>query len=111
MGKGIALEFKRRFPEMFFIYRDICKGKTIHPGDIWPYKAEPICVDSKGRVEYWRWIFNCAVKNHWRNPSKLEWVERCLQRFVEYYQHYGIRSAAFSWMGAGCGQLPFERIQ
>src|SRR5438876_270663 len=70
MGKGVALEFRRRFPEMFETYRQMCEQGLVKPGQILPYK--------KGSP----WILNFAVKNDWKHPSRMEWVESCLERFV-----------------------------
>ena len=49
MGKGIALEFRRRYPNMFKEYQSICEKGELQPGQILPYKAENI------------WILNCAI--------------------------------------------------
>jgi len=99
MGKGVALEFRRRFPAMFDEYRVLCEEGKLHPGQIWPYgKSTPA-------------VLNFAIKSHWRLPSKLEWVEETLQKFVENYKRLGLGSAAFPWMGAMNGGLAFEDVQ
>ena len=98
MGKGVALEFRRRFPEMFEAYRRVCRDRALHPGQILPYRrSQP-------------WILNFAVKGHWRNPSRLEWVESCLDRFVKHYRSLNISSVAFPWIGASNGGLPWEPV-
>ncbi len=98
MGKGVALEFRRRFPEMFNIYRKVCEDRKLHPGQICPYRARQ------------PWILNLAVKDHWRYPSRLEWVEQCLMRFVGHHRRLGITSVAFPWIGAMNGGLPWEEV-
>ena len=99
MGKGIALDFKLRFPEMFKEYQKICFRHILKPGQILPYtKSKPI-------------ILNFAIKDDWKDPSKEEWIEETLQKFVENYRALGITSVAFPWMGAMNGGLPFETIQ
>lgn len=99
MGKGIALDFKLRFPEMFKEYQKICFRRMLKPGQILPYtKTKPI-------------ILNFAIKDDWKDPSKVEWIEETLQKFVENYHHMGLTSVAFPWMGAMNGGLPFETIQ
>src|SRR5438094_1301502 len=77
MGKGVALEFRRRFPRMFEEYRRACEAKTLRPGQILPYTKEK------------PWILNFAVKDDWRYPSKLEWVEGWLHKFVVNYHRLG----------------------
>lgn len=99
MGKGIALDFKLRFPEMFKEYQKICFRHILKPGQILPYtKSKPI-------------ILNFAIKDDWKDPSKEEWIEMTLQKFVDNYKALGIKSIAFPWMGAMNGGLPFETIQ
>ncbi|HPL67070.1 MAG TPA: macro domain-containing protein [Smithellaceae bacterium] len=98
MGKGIALEFRRRFPEMFEAYRKVCDEHKLRPGQILPYRiGQP-------------WILNFAVKDAWKQPSRMEWVEACLERFVANYRKIGITSIAFPWIGAMNGGLPWEKV-
>lgn len=99
MGKGIALDFKLRFPEMFKEYQRICFQHLLKPGQILPYtKSRPI-------------ILNFAIKDDWKDPSKIEWVEETLQKFVDNYKKLGISSVAFPWMGAMNGGIPIETIK
>ena len=99
MGKGIALDFKLRFPEMFKEYQKVCFQHILKPGQILPYKkSTPI-------------ILNFAVKDDWKGPSKVEWIEETLQKFVCDYKKMGITSIAFPWMGAMNGGIPLETIK
>ena len=99
MGKGIALDFKLRFPEMFKEYQRICFQRLLKPGQILPYKkSSPI-------------ILNFAIKDDWKEPSKIEWIEETLKKFVDNYKKLGITSVAFPWMGAMNGGLPIEVIK
>lgn len=100
MGKGIALEFRRRFPEMFHLYREDCTAGKLVPGRIYPYPQPD------GRL-----VLNFAIKGDWKQPSKLEWIDSTLRQFVAGYKQRGIQSAAFPWMGAMNGGLPFDEIQ
>ena len=99
MGKGIALDFKLRYPEMFKEYQNICFSHLLKPGQILPYmKSNPI-------------ILNFAIKDDWKADSKEEWIEETLQRFVNNYKSLNITSVAFPWMGAMNGGLPIESIK
>ena len=99
MGKGIALDFKLRFPEMFKEYQKICSQHLLRPGQILPYrKSHPI-------------ILNFAIKDDWKDPSRVEWIEEALRKFVDNYKKLGITSIAFPWMGAMNGGIPKEIIQ
>ena len=99
MGKGIALDFKLRFPEMFKEYQRICFRHLLKPGQILPYKkSNPI-------------ILNFAIKDDWKDPSKVEWIEETLQKFANNYKKLGITSIAFPWMGAMNGGIPIDKIK
>ena len=96
MGRGIALEFKRRYPEMYASYRRVCQCGLLRPGMILPYTGAD------------RLILNFAVKDHWRNPSSHAWVEDCLSRFVANYERLGVTSVALPRLGAENGWIPWE---
>ncbi len=98
MGKGVALEFRRRFPEMYESYREECMAGRLKPGDILFY------AQSRPRV------LSLAVKNDWKYPSKYEWVESCLRQFRMQYRQLGIESIAFPWIGAMNGRLDWSRV-
>ncbi len=99
MGKGIALEFRRRYPKMFKEYQSACENGELKPGDIFTYKNEYI------------WILNFAIKYDWKYPSRIEWIETCLKRFIQDYKKFGIKSIAFPLMGAMNGGIPVEKIK
>lgn len=96
MGAGIAKEAKKRFPRMYKDYVDRCKLKSVRPGKPYLWRnSEP---DGK-------WILNFPTKNHWRNPSKMEWVEQGLIDFLSHYKEWGIMNIAFPALGCGHGGL------
>lgn len=99
MGKGIALDFKLRFPQMFKAYQKVCFAHNLRPGQILPYHDEDYL------------ILNFAIKDDWKEPSKVEWIEECLHKFVENYKRLGITSVAFPWMGAMNGGIPIDIIK
>lgn len=99
MGKGIALEYKLRYPEMFEEYQKICEKHLLKPGQILPYrKNKP-------------YILNFAIKDDWHQPSKVEWITSTLIKFSNSYENMGITSIAFPWMGAMNGGIPLEIIK
>lgn len=94
MGKGLALEFKNRYPEMFKKYKSFCDNGVFKPGVLWIYKAD----DGK-------WILNFPTKIDWKNPSKIEYIEEGLKKFVEIWEDKGITSIAFPLLGCKNGGL------
>ena len=96
MGKGVALEFKKRFPEMYRLYRDHCKAGRLRVGRLWLYRTPR------------RWVLNFPTKAHWRSPSKTEYIRVGLKKFVATYQDRGIDSISFPLLGCGNGRLDFD---
>ena len=83
MGKGLALEFKKRYPDMFPAYQQDCKTGRLCIGRPTLYcKSEP-------------WILNFPTKNTWRANSKLEYLEKGLEYFVTKYKEAGIQVFLF----------------
>jgi len=93
MGKGIALEYKKRYPQMYLRYRELCNKNLIKIGQLWIYKTDD------------KWILNFPTKKDWRNPSKIEYIELGLQKFVQEYENKGITSIAFPLLGANNGGI------
>lgn len=95
MGKGIALVFKLRYSKMFDLYREFCKSKQIGIGKLWIYKGE----------ENAPWVLNFPTKFHWKYPSKIEYIEQGLEKFVATYMEKGVTSIAFPMLGTNNGGL------
>lgn len=96
MGKGVALGFRLRYPEMYEKYKEFCKNKQIAIGKLWLYKQSQ---------EDSQWVLNFPTKFHWKYPSKMEYLEVGLQKFVETYREKGIISIAFPLLGTHNGGL------
>ena len=99
MGKGIALEFKKRFPEMFEDYVRRCAEGKVRLGEPYLYKrlTPP-------------WILNFPTKGHWRSVSNLVDIVRGLTRLEEHYKAWGINSIALPPLGCGHGQLEWKIV-
>jgi O-acetyl-ADP-ribose deacetylase (regulator of RNase III) len=93
MGKGVAEEFKRCYPDMFAQYQQLCQNEQFTVGQLWLYKTPH------------KWVLNFPTKAHWRDPSLLPYVEAGLQRFSENYADKGITSISFPLLGCGAGGL------
>ncbi len=101
MGAGLALEFRLRYPEMFREYLKKCKRREISVGKPWLF------INSN----YDKWIYNFPTKNHWKRPSKVEWIIEGLEDFVKNYQSLGITSIAFPKLGSNLGGLDWEEVK
>jgi O-acetyl-ADP-ribose deacetylase (regulator of RNase III)/uncharacterized protein YwgA len=98
MGKGIALDFKRRYPEMFSDYVARCERHEVRLGQPYRYKAND------------HWIVNFPTKNHWRAVSRLSDIVGGLNYLEEHYQEWGIASLAMPPLGCGNGQLEWKVV-
>ncbi len=96
MGKGLAFEFKKRYPAMFEEYHTLCENGQFQVGDLWLYKTSDI------------WILNFPTKRHWREKSTLEIIETGLQKFIAIYNQEAITSIAFPKLGSGLGGLDWD---
>ena len=103
MGKGIALQFKRAFPENFTFYERACERGEVEPGRMLVFET--------GWVSPPRYIINFPTKRHWRSPSRLEDVESGLQALVEEIKTRGIRSIAIPPLGCGNGGLDWKEVR
>lgn len=95
MGKGIALVFKLRYPQMFDIYHQYCAEHLIEIGKLWLYKGEDNAP----------WVLNFPTKTHWKLPSEYVYIEEGLRKFLATYKEKGITSIAFPLLGASNGGL------
>jgi O-acetyl-ADP-ribose deacetylase (regulator of RNase III) len=103
MGKGIALQFKQRWPSNFKEYEAASKRKEIKPGRMFIYDL--------GEWEKPRYIINFPTKAHWRGDSKLEYVEDGLRDLVKQVKRLGIKSISLPPLGCGNGGLDWDEVR
>lgn len=99
MGKGLALEFALRYPELEKRYIDECKSKMISTGRVYYY------------VINGQKIINFPTKHHFKNPSQLKWIKEGLKYFVDNYGKWGIKSIAFPLLGTANGGLDRKEVE
>jgi O-acetyl-ADP-ribose deacetylase (regulator of RNase III) len=99
MGKGVAEEFKKRYPAMFKDYVSRCERKAVRLGE--PY----LYVDAAGAR-----IVNFPTKNHWRAASRLVDIERGLDHFVAHLAEWSVSSVAMPPLGCGNGGLEWAEV-
>lgn len=103
MGKGIALQFKKAFPENYETYRKAAKRGEVYPGRMFIYAT--------GRMVNPKFIVNFPTKRHWNKPSSLEDIWIGLLALVEDVKRLGIRSIALPPLGCGLGGLNWKDVR
>jgi len=103
MGRGIALMFKEAFPKNFQAYEHACKHNEVRVGRMF--------VTENAVFNGPRWIINFPTKEHWRSPSKIEWITEGLQDLRRVVEELGIRSIALPPLGSGNGGLDWRDVR
>jgi O-acetyl-ADP-ribose deacetylase (regulator of RNase III) len=98
-GKGLAKEFRNRFPNSYLYYRAICMKQAIHPGQMLSYFERGTCV------------INFPTKKHWRERSSLEYIVAGLPTLVHVLATYTLTSVAVPKLGCGCGKLAWDDVK
>ena len=99
MGKGIALEFRKRFPEMYNDYIRRCDAGQLKLGQPYLYRqlTPPL-------------ILNFPTKDHWRSVTRLDDIVRGLKFLSQHYKEWGITSLAVPPLGCGEGRLEWRVV-
>ena len=103
MGRGIALQFKRAFPENFKAYAARCKRHEMQPGRVFVFETSGMLPP--------RYIINFPTKRHWRGKSRIEDVESGLASLAEEIRVLGIRSISIPPLGSGLGGLNWPEVR
>ncbi|HET9757791.1 MAG TPA: macro domain-containing protein [Candidatus Limnocylindrales bacterium] len=99
MGKGVALGFRQRFPDMYREYAQMCERGEVKLGR--PYLWRSVVAP---------WVLNFPTKNHWRENSSLSAIVAGLEYLEEHYKAWGIESLAVPPLGSGLGGLDWRVV-
>ena len=111
MGKGLALEFKKRYPYMFRYYGYCCKCGRMKIGTPLYVLDDDVNMHCGKRL-----IVLFPTKNHWREKSQLSYIEECLNELVATYKYRNAynrpyySSIAFPALGCGLGGLDWHDV-
>ena len=97
MGRGVALQFKHRFPENFKAYAGACKKGEVVPGKLFVFDT--------GSLIGFRWLLNFPTKRHWRGASRIEDISAGLDDLVLVVKNRDIKSVVMPPLGCGLGGL------
>lgn len=99
MGKGIALQFKKKYPNMFSQYQKDCRYGLYKPGEPQVF------------IDHHKKIVNFPTKAHWKNPSQLEWIKDGLRVLPLIISDCFIQSIAIPPLGCGNGGLDWSTVK
>jgi len=103
MGRGIALQFRRAYPENYQAYKEVCDRKQLRPGMMLVFNLD--------RLHNPRYIINFPTKRHWKGKSRMEDIEAGLKALVEEVRKRDIHSIAIPPLGCGLGGLRWEEVR
>ncbi len=103
MGRGIALQFKKAFPENFKAYAAACKRDEVQPGRMFIHDTEGLSNP--------KYIINFPTKRHWRGKSRITDIESGLVDLVTQIRKRGIHSIAIPPLGSGLGGLAWTEVK
>jgi len=103
MGRGIALQFAKAFPEMLRAYEAASKRGDVEPGKVLTHDLN--------RFEQPHYVINVPTKKHWRGKSRMEYVEAGLAALVEEVRRLGVKSVAVPPLGCGLGGLEWSDVR
>lgn len=104
MGKGIALQFKQKWPENFKAYAKACKQGEVKPGKMFVHHLGKFA----GKPYY---IINFPTKDHWRAGSKISFIEDGLEDLVRVLRELNVKSIALPPLGCGNGGLNWSAVK
>ena len=110
MGKGLAYQFKKKFPETYIDYSKVCKAGKLTPGQLhYHIEKEKIIINLPTEKE--KIIVNFPTKSSWREKSKMEYIEKGLDALILLIKQLNIKSIAIPPLGCGNGGLVWGNVK
>jgi O-acetyl-ADP-ribose deacetylase (regulator of RNase III) len=103
MGRGIALQFKKAFPENFKAYEKVCRRGELEPGNMFVFDTRQLTNP--------RYIINFPTKRHWRGRSRLADIDMGLKALLHEIKRLGLTSIAIPPLGSGLGGLRWQDVR
>ena len=103
MGKGLALQFKERFPNNYHIYHDVCKKGGLHIGEM--------LITEEATLNGKKTIINFPTKTSWRKPSEYIYIEKGLIALKKEIEERQLKSIAIPPLGTRNGGLDWNRVK
>lgn len=98
MGKGIAREFRKRYPDMYQAYRQRCLAGDFQPGDVFVWETDPV-------------VFNLATQSRPGPYAELTAIETAVKRMIGLCDQLNIKTVGLPRIGAGLGKLAWSSVK
>ena len=99
MGKGIAVEFKKKWPKMYSEYHRLCKANEYKLGDVFVWHQDNVT------------IFNLGTQAHWTKKAELSAIGKSVSSMLEIAKKEGINEIVMPRVGAGLGGVDWDEIK
>lgn len=99
MGKGIAVQFKKKFPKMYLEYKHMCTNGEFNLGDVFLYNY------GKG------YVFNLGTQTSWKTKADIKAIEQSLNKMLKIATEQNITKIALPKIGAGLGGLDWRKVE
>ena len=103
MGKGVALQFRKAFPDNYRAYQRACRHNEVRPGSMFVFET--------GQMVGPRLLINFPTKEHWRGKARMEYIDAGLADLVHVLEQHRIRSVAIPPLGCGNGGLRWDEVR
>ena len=103
MGRGVALQFKKAYPDNFKAYAKACQLGEVQPGRMFIFETK--------RLDYPKYIINFPTKRHWRSKARLADIESGLAALLKELRERRIQSVALPPLGSGLGGLNWSEVR
>ena len=110
MGRGLARQFKERFPENLRAYKDACRADDLEPGRVLVRDRGGLFYDPQ-ESDGPRYILNVATIDHWKDRSRLADVQEGIRSAAQEVEQRSIRSIAIPPIGCGYGGLDWADVE
>ena len=105
MGRGLARQFATAYPAMLREYEALCRAGKLRPGRAWLHEAP-----SRNGWDT-KWIVSFPTKDHWRDPSRMEWIRDGMADLMRQLEEREAGSMAVPYLGAGLGGLNPKAVE
>lgn len=103
MGRGIAFQFRKEFPENYAAYKKACDRGELRPGRMFVFRLN--------QLQNPRYVINFPTKRHWKGKSRIEDIRAGLDALIEEVRARGVKSVAVPPLGCGLGGLNWSQVR